>query len=104
MTTQRESSWVNPRRRALKAAQLAVSLRTRDIALVTVARFTPADRRAAEKFAGVRKSSEATWRQAIDMLAGSAHTHARCPFCGHGDPEGIPGPPKPFGHAGPCSK
>lgn len=105
MTTDtREPFWA-PERRTLKAAQLAASLHRRGFTAADVARFTTPQRRDAEKGALLaRKASEDTWRQVLDMLAGSSHSRALCPFCGHGNPDGIDGPPQPFLHDGPCSK
>lgn len=105
MTTDtREPPWV-PGRRTLKAAQLAASLHRRGFTATDVGRFDVPQRRAEEKAAELaRRASEETWRQALDMLAGSTHSHALCPFCGHGNPDGIEGPPQPFLHDGPCSK
>jgi hypothetical protein len=102
-TKTREPAWV-PERRALKASQLATSLRDHGVTVDEAARFNSPQRRAAEVTAQVRKASEETWRQALDMLAGSTQQHALCPYCGHGDPEGTEGPPKRFGHLDPCSK
>jgi hypothetical protein len=69
-----------------------------------VAHFNDDDRRMAEKSAGTRKGSDDTWRMVIEMLAASHRGRALCPFCGHGDPEGVAAPPQPFGHPGPCSR
>jgi hypothetical protein len=102
-TATREPAWV-PERRALKASQLAASLRDHGITAADAARYDSPARRAAELVAKVRKASDDTWRIALDMLAGSTQQHALCPFCGHGDPEGTDGPRKPFGHESPCAK
>lgn len=99
----REPPWV-PERRALKASQLAASLRDHGVNVAAAARYDSPQRRAAEVAAQVRKASEETWRQALDMLAGSTQQHALCPFCGLGDPLGVTGPRQRFNHGGPCSK
>lgn len=94
---------VTPQRTA-KANRLADVLRKIGATADDVAHFTEDDRRDAEAAAAVRKGSNATWRLTTEMLAGSANPNALCPFCGHGDPEGVPGPRKPWGHEGTCSR
>jgi hypothetical protein len=90
--------------RARKALAIVNTCLLRGLDADAAAHLTDAQRREVEQQAGVRKGSEATWRQAIGMLAGSSQPEALCPFCGHGDPEGVPGPPKPFRHDGPCAQ
>jgi hypothetical protein len=102
MTGNTEPSWV-AEQRSYKASKLAASLRNGGISTETAARYGPAGRRAAERIAGINKASDATWRQALDMLVGSAGPDALCPFCWHGDPLGTPGPKKPYGHKDPCA-
>lgn len=103
-TTATEPPWVAEARRR-KAAQIAGVLVDMGATADDVAHFTDADKRMAEQAAHVRnRGSDATWRIVTEMIAESARGRALCPFCGHGDPEGVPGPPQPFGHAGPCSQ
>lgn len=104
MTKTAAEPWYVPQQRADKAARLAASLRAIGATAADVVAFTDADRRDAEAAAAVRRGSEATWRLATDMLAGSTRTDALCPTCGLGDPLGEPGPRKPFGHAGECAR
>jgi hypothetical protein len=89
--------------RAYKASKLAASLRQRGVTPDRAVRLRDVERRYAEKLAGVRKASDETWLQVFDMLSGSAGPGGLCPFCWHGDPQGSPGPRKPFGHTGPCA-
>lgn len=98
-TSTAEPSWV-PQQRAYKAARLAEALRELGVTADDVARFTAKDRRMAEKATGTNRGSDDTWRLVADMLAGSAQVD--CPFCGHGDPRGTPGPSHRYGHHGPC--
>lgn len=91
--------------RIRKAAQIAGVLIGWGATADIVARFTDGDRRATERVAGVRnRGSDDTWRIVVEMVAGSARERALCPFCGHGDPEGVPGPRQSLGHDGPCSQ
>jgi hypothetical protein len=90
--------------RPWKAARIATSLRGIQCPPSEAVRFTAPDRRMAEAVAGVRPASAATWRLAIEMLAQSHRARSRCPGCGHGDPDGVEGPPLPFGHEGPCNR
>lgn len=94
-----EPTWV-AQQRVYKAAQFAEQLRRLGITADDVARFTAADRKMAEKATGIGRRSDATWLMTASMLAGSAQVE--CPFCGHGDPRGIPGPPLQYGHDGAC--
>lgn len=96
-TSTAEPSWVAPKR-VLKAAEFAAALRRLGVTADDAAHFTDQDRRAAEKGTGIGKRSDATWLLTASMLAGSAQVD--CPFCGHGNPLGIPGPPLPYGHEG----
>jgi hypothetical protein len=94
-----EPDWV-ARQRVHKAAQFAGLLRGLGITADDVARFTADDRKMAEKATGIGRRSDATWLLTASMLAGSAQVE--CPFCGHGDPKGSPGPPQQYGHDGAC--
>jgi hypothetical protein len=98
-TSTAEPAWVAPQR-ILKAAEFAEALRRLGVTADDVARFTDTDRRDAEKATGIGKRSDATWLLTASMLAGSAQVD--CPFCGHGDPRGTPGPAHRYGHDGPC--
>lgn len=91
--------WVAPKR-ALKAAEFAGQLRRLGVTADDVAHFTADDRKMAEKATGIGRRSDETWLLTASMLAGSAQVD--CPFCGHGDPQGVPGPPLPYGHDEPC--
>lgn len=97
--TSTEPSYV-AEQRVRKAADFAVALRRLGVTPDDVARFTEADRRMAEDATGIGKRSDKTWDLTIGMLAGSAQV--TCPYCYHGDPQGVPGPPLPFQHDGPC--
>lgn len=104
MTTQTaEPPWVADAR-ARKAAQIAAVLIDMGATAADVVAFTDADRRMAEAQARTRRGSDDTWRVVAEMLAGSARQRSLCPFCHHGDPEGLPGPRKPLGHPGPCAR
>lgn len=104
MTKTAPEPWFVAQQRADKAARLATSLRSIGATAADVVAFTEDDRRAAEAAAAVRRGSATTWRLATDMLAGSTRSDALCPTCGLGDPLGEPGPRKPFGHTGECSR
>lgn len=102
MTTQtstKEPTWVASQR-VYKAAEFAQKLKALGVTADDAARFTPDDRKMAEKATGIGRRSDATWLLTASMLAGSAQVD--CPFCGHGDPQGVPGPPLPYGHEEPC--
>lgn len=90
--------------RALKAYAIATMLLRAGATADTVAHLTEPQRRTAERAAGTRRGSDATWRIVAEMVARSERERARCPFCGLGDPEGVVGPRQAVGHAGPCSK
>lgn len=94
-----EPAWV-AEKRVYKAAQFADLLRRLGVTADDIAHFTDADRKMAEKATGLGRRSSATWMLTVSMLAGSAQVD--CPFCGHGDPQGVPGPPLPYGHDEPC--
>lgn len=87
--------------RALKAERIAATLRRSGLTAVEAAHLTIAERRGYEVQADVRLGSALTWRLVVDMLAGSVRVP--CPTCGHGDPEGVFGPVREYGHEGPCS-
>lgn len=88
--------------RTVKAERIVRSLQGDRFTPTDAARLSESARRAVERSAGVRIGSRETWQVAVDMLARSARV--TCQFCGMGDPEGVVGPPQPYGHAGPCSK
>ena len=88
--------------RTMKAERIAQTLIDHGVDASQAAHLSIPERRGYEALAGVRLGSALTWREAVDMLARSARTP--CPFCGHGDPDGVVGPPQPFGHEGPCSR
>jgi hypothetical protein len=100
-TSTAEPPWVAPQR-VRKAADFAEALRRLGVTADDVAHFTDTDRKMAEKATGIGKRSDATWLLTASMLAGSAQV--QCPYCGHGDPQGTPGPPKAYGHQDPCSQ
>lgn len=104
METKAAEPWWVPEQRAHKAARLASALHAIGAKADDAAHFTDADWREAEALAEVRRASVRTRRLATEMLAGSSNPQALCPFCGLGDPEGVPGPRKPFGHPPPCSR
>ena len=85
-----------------KAARLAHAMTSDGLTATDAARMAADARRAVEAHAGVRIGSAATWRTALDILAGSVRVD--CPTCGHGDPDGAIGPVKPYGHTGPCAR
>lgn len=95
-----EPVWV-PEKRKAKAERILAVLRgfTPD----QIAHLDDEDRRAIEDEAGVKPASTQTWTLVVEMLAGSARPLAACPTCLLGDPEGVPVPPQPFNHDGPCS-
>lgn len=88
--------------RTIKAERIAGSLREANLSAADAARLTAAARRGVEQAAGVRIGSRHTWQIAVDMLAKSARV--LCPYCGQGDPQGVPGPPKTYGHEGSCAR
>lgn len=94
-----EPAFVAPKR-VLKAAEFAEALRRLGVTADDAAHFTDQDRKDAEKATRIGQRSPETWRITLDMLAGSAQVD--CPFCGHGSPLGIPGPPMQYGHDGEC--
>lgn len=99
-----EPVWV-PAKRADKAARIATYLRNLHGNYDDAAHFTDADWRDAARDAGEkRRPSRRTQRLVTEMLAGSSNPLALCPFCGRGDPEGVPGPRKRFGHPPPCAR
>ena len=92
-------------RRAQKADQIARRMIDRGITAAQAARLTEDERREIEVAAGVKRpGSDRTWRVVVEMLAGSHMPGALCMTCGIGDPDGVPGPPKPYGHEGPCAR
>jgi hypothetical protein len=90
--------------RGIKASKIVASLTEAGCDAQTAARLDEPGRRLAEQHAGTRKASDDTWRIVVEMLAHSERERALCAFCGLGDPEGEPGPRKPTGHAGACSR
>lgn len=105
--TKTDVPWFVAEKRAHKADRIARRLAVIGMDAPTAARLTEEQRREVEAAAGIdakHKGSDQTWRSVVDMLAGSHKPGALCLTCGHGDPEGIDGPPQPFGHDGPCSK
>lgn len=102
-STAPEPYWVEGNR-ARKAAQIVGVLLDIGATPADVAAFTDDDKRMTEAAAGTKRGSDKTWRVVIEMLAGSARQRSLCPFCGHGDPLGVPGPAKPVGHDGPCAQ
>jgi hypothetical protein len=100
-TSTAEPPWVAPKR-VLKAAEFAEALRALRVTADDIAHFTDQDRKDAEKATGFGKRSPETWMLTLSMLAGSAQVD--CPYCGHGDPLGAPGPIKRYGHKGACSQ
>lgn len=99
-----EPSFVAPQRVA-KAEKIVRVLRDGlGMSADEAARLTPRQRHETEIVAGVRKGSQKTWTLVVEMLAGSHMPNAVCPTCGHGDPDGVPGPPKPYGHEGRCAQ
>jgi len=97
--------WFVAEKRARKADQIARHLAAGGVTAAQAVRFTEDQRREHEVAAGIKhKGSDTTWRSVIEMLAGSHAPEARCLTCGLGDPEGVDGPPQPFGHDGPCSR
>lgn len=92
-------------KRARKAALLAGHCVLMGIDADAAARLSDDERREVEVAGGVKhKGSDRTWRSVVEMLAGSTMPGALCLTCGLGDPEGVDGPPKPYGHQGPCAK
>ncbi len=87
--------------RTRKATDIAVLCHSWGWTADDVAHLDVPARHRVERVAGVGRRSDLTWLAVLNLLAGSVRT--RCPWCGHGDPEGDPGPAKDFGHPGPCS-
>lgn len=98
-----DEPWFVDTQRQVKADRLASLLRASGRTLDDVAHLTESDRRQIEAEVGIRRGSPATWRIATEKLAGSVRPAALCLTCGIGDPEGVPGPRKPYGHGGLCS-
>lgn len=90
--------------RANKADRIARQCISEGLTAGQAAHLPDAERRAVETRAGTRAGSDQTWRSVVEMLAGSTMPGALCLTCGIGDPEGVPGPPKPFGHEGRCAQ
>jgi uncharacterized lipoprotein NlpE involved in copper resistance len=91
--------------RHTKAAALARDLRRHGVTADQAIRFTRAQQLAAARRAKVNPpSADKTWRTVVAMLAGSAAPEAACPTCNWGCPGAVQGPPKPFGHDGPCAR
>lgn len=103
MAVQTDEPWYVEAQRARKADRLATLLRASGRTADDVAHLTETERRAIEAEVGIRRGSAATWRIATEKLAGSVRPEALCLTCGIGDPDGVPGPRKPFGHDGRCS-
>lgn len=104
MTATKSEPWFVPEQRARKAAALATVLRSIGATAEQVIHFTEDDKRETETVAAVNKGSDKTWRLVVEMLAGSSAPDALCPTCGIGDPDGVPGPRKPFMHEGRCAR
>jgi hypothetical protein len=71
---------------------------------ITAAHFTDEEWSGAAVAAGTRLPSGLTRRIVVEMLAASERERSLCPFCGMGDPAGVPGPRQAVGHDGPCSR
>jgi hypothetical protein len=70
-----------------------------------IAHFTDAQWHMAASGLGIKRDpSGLTRRLVVERLAQGAQQRALCPTCGEGDPEGVPGPRKPFGHSGNCAR
>lgn len=92
-------------KRARKAQRIANALMANGFDAEAAAHLDADGRRDAEAAAGVRHpGSDQTWRAVVTMLAGSNARVAQCPTCGIGAPDGVAGPPKSFGHVGPCAR
>lgn len=87
-----------------KAFSLYLRLSGMDITADKAAHFTEEEWSGAAEAAGVRLPHDLTRRIVVEMLASSERERALCPFCGIGDPAGEPGPRKPPGHTGACSR
>lgn len=104
MTTT-QTPWFVAEKRARKAGQIARALAARGVTADEAVRLTDDERREVEVAAGIKnRGSDRTWRSVVEMLAGSAMPGALCLTCGIGDPDGVEGPPKPWGHQGPCAR
>jgi hypothetical protein len=90
--------------RRAKAAALARDLRLRGVTADVAIRYSRAQQLGAARDARVKPPSrDKTWPAVVAMLAGSHAPEAACPTCNWGCPGGVQGPPKPFGHDGPCA-
>lgn len=87
-----------------KAFALYLRLSGTGVTADAAAHFTDADWNGAAAAANVRAPSLLTRRIVVEMLAASERERSRCPFCGLGDPDGVPGPRQAVGHDGPCSR
>jgi hypothetical protein len=103
-TTSTDEPWFVREQRARKAERLVTALRISGKTVNDVVHLSLDERRAVEADAAIRKGSPKTWRLVADMMAGSTNPDALCPTCGIGDPEGVDGPPKPYGHRGACAR
>jgi hypothetical protein len=91
--------------RERKVDALVVGVSMAGLPASRIARFTDADWDDLTKSLGLkRRPSGLTRRIVVERLAGGSHERALCPTCGLGDPEGEPGPRKPFGHEGGCAR
>lgn len=90
--------------RRMKAATLVGALRAGGFTAAEAVHFDRQQRAMIAQVARTRVPSNDTWRLVVSMLAGSASREALCPFCGLGDPEGVPGPAGRAGHPGVCSR
>ena len=86
--------------RRAKALAIADACRRHGYTVDQVVHFDAAERMAMEAAAHVRPASDETWRRVGGLLAGASDDP--CPWCAQGDPEGIVGEPRNYGHSGPC--
>lgn len=96
-------AWVETRR-GFRADAIAAELRRAGYDVPRAARASVAERAAIFAAAGLTPGSGASYRMAVERLAGSVRARNLCTGCLAGDPAGVPGPPKPYGHAPPCTR
>lgn len=96
--------WFVTAARARKADLIVRGLLLDSVTADQAARFTDDQQRAAAAAVGKPRPSVLTWRTVVEMLAGSRAERALCPTCGLGDPQGDPGPRKPYQHPGRCAR
>jgi hypothetical protein len=103
-TTSAAEPWFVASARAAKADLIVRGLMREGVTADQAARFTDDQQYAAAEAVGKPLPSRQTWRLVVEMLAGSRAERALCPTCGCGDPQGDPGPRKPYQHPGRCAR